>query len=79
MWKGATGISPEEPSTALGLDHPRKRACLTAIHNFFLTRPDGTAAAERFFGQETSVDVCRDFGSRRQPAGPLSPPQRAVA
>src|SRR5215468_8868285 len=25
-----------------GLDHPRKRACLTAMHNFFLTRADGT-------------------------------------
>ena len=35
-----------------GLDHPRKRACLTAIHNFFLTRADGTTAAERFFGQK---------------------------
>ena len=35
-----------------GLDHPRKRACLTAIHNFFLTREDGTTAAERFFGQK---------------------------
>lgn len=34
-----------------GLDLPRKRACLTTIHNFFLTRPDGTTAAERFFGQ----------------------------
>jgi hypothetical protein len=34
-----------------GLDHPRKRVCLTAIHNFFLKRPDGTTAAERFFGQ----------------------------
>src|SRR3954451_8260729 len=35
-----------------GLDHPRKRACLTAVHNFFLTRSDGTTAAERFFGQK---------------------------
>src|SRR6266446_3910172 len=35
-----------------GPDHPRKRACLTAVHNFFLTRPDGTTAAERFFGQK---------------------------
>jgi hypothetical protein len=35
-----------------GLDHPRKRACLTAVHNFFLTRADGTTAAERFFGQK---------------------------
>jgi hypothetical protein len=35
-----------------GLDHPRKRTCLTAIHHFFLTRTDGTAAAERFCGQK---------------------------
>ena len=35
-----------------GLDHPRKRSCLTAMHNFFLTRADGTTAAERFFGQK---------------------------
>src|SRR5262249_53670290 len=35
-----------------GLDHPRKRLCLTAVHNFLLTRPDGTTAAERFFGQK---------------------------
>jgi Family of unknown function (DUF6399) len=32
-----------------GLDHPRKQACLTAVHNFLLTRSDGTTAAERFF------------------------------
>jgi Family of unknown function (DUF6399) len=31
-----------------GLDLPRKRVCLTTIHNFFLTRPDGTTAAEGF-------------------------------
>ena len=35
-----------------GLDRPRKRACLTAVHNFLLTRPDGTTAAERFFEQK---------------------------
>src|SRR5262252_5944010 len=35
-----------------GLDLPRKRQCFTAMHNFFLTRPDGTTAAERFFGQK---------------------------
>ena len=28
----------------------RKLTALTAVHNFFLTRPDGTTAAERFFG-----------------------------
>ncbi len=35
-----------------GLEQPRQRECLTAIHNFFLTRDDGTTAAERFFGQK---------------------------
>ena len=35
-----------------GLDLPRKRQCFTAIHNYFLTRPDGTTAAERFFAQK---------------------------
>ena len=35
-----------------GLELPRKRACFTTIHNFFITRPDGTTAAERFFGQK---------------------------
>jgi len=35
-----------------GLEHPRKRECLTAVHNFCLTRADGTTAAERFFGQK---------------------------
>lgn len=28
---------------------PRKLQALTTIHNFFLTRPDGSTAAERFF------------------------------
>ena len=28
-----------------------QRTCLTAVHNFFLTRPDGTTAAERFSGR----------------------------
>jgi hypothetical protein len=29
----------------------RKLEALTAVHNYFLRRPDGTTAAERFFGQ----------------------------
>jgi len=29
----------------------RKLAALTAVHNYFICRPDGTTAAERFFGQ----------------------------
>jgi hypothetical protein len=42
----------------LSLYHPgchrlsdRKLGALTAIHNFHIRRPDGTTAAERFFGQ----------------------------
>ncbi len=29
---------------------PRKLKALTVVHNFFITRPDGTTATERFFG-----------------------------
>lgn len=61
-----------------GLDHPRKRACLTAIHNFFLTRPDGTTAAERFFGQKPRSMFTVILASVEIPPAPLSPPRRAV-
>jgi Family of unknown function (DUF6399) len=46
-----------------GLDYPRKRACLTAVHNFLLTRPDGTTAAERFFGQKPRSMFAAILGS----------------
>ena len=61
-----------------GLDHPRKRACLTAIHNFFLTRPDGTTAAERFFGQKPRSMFTAILASVEIPPAPLSPPRQAV-
>ena len=61
-----------------GLDHPRKRACLTAMHNFFLTRPDGTTAAERFFGQKPRSLFAAILGSVEIPPAPLSPPRRVV-
>jgi Family of unknown function (DUF6399)/helix-turn-helix, Psq domain len=61
-----------------GLDHPRKRACLTAVHNFFLTRPDGTTAAERFFGQQPRSMFAAILESVEIPPAPLSPPQQAV-
>ena len=61
-----------------GLDHPRKRACLTAVHNFFLTRPDGTTAAERFFGQKPRSMFAAILSSVAIPPAPLSPPRRAV-
>jgi hypothetical protein len=61
-----------------GLDHPRKRACLTAVHNFFLTRPDGTTAAERFFGPKPRSMFAAILASVEIPPAPLSPPRRAV-
>ena len=61
-----------------GLDHPRKRACLTAVHNFFLTRPDGTTAAERFFGQKPRSMFATILGAVEIPPAPLSPPRRAL-
>jgi hypothetical protein len=60
-----------------GLDRPRKRACLTAIHNFFLTRADGTTAAERFFGQKPRSMFAAILQSVDLPPAPLSPPRRA--
>jgi Family of unknown function (DUF6399) len=59
-----------------GLDRPRKRACLTAIHNFFLTRADGTTAAERFFGQKPRSMFAAILQSVDLPPAPLSPPRR---
>jgi hypothetical protein len=60
-----------------GLDLPRKRECFTAIHNFFLTRPDGTTAAERFFGQKPRSMFATILESVELPPAPLSPPRRA--
>ena len=60
-----------------GLDLPHKRECLTAIHNFFLTRPDGTTAAERFFGQKPRSMFAAILDSVNLPPAPLSPPRRA--
>jgi Family of unknown function (DUF6399) len=60
-----------------GLDLPRKRECFTAMHNFFLTRPDGTTAAERFFGQKPRSMFEAILESVELPPAPLSPPRRA--
>jgi hypothetical protein len=60
-----------------GLDLPRKRECLTAIHNFFLTRPDGTTAAERFFGQKPRSMFAAILASVELAPAPLSPPRKA--
>jgi len=61
-----------------GLDHSRKRACLTAVHNLFLTRADGTTAAERFLGPKPRSMFAAILASVEIPPAPLSPPRRAV-
>ena len=61
-----------------GLDHPRKRAWLTAMHHFVLTRTEGTTAAERFFGQKPRSMCAAIWASVARPPAPLSPPRRAV-
>jgi hypothetical protein len=60
-----------------GLDLPRKRECFTAIHNFFLTRPDGTTAAERFFGQKPRSMFTAILESVELAPAPLCPPRKA--
>jgi Family of unknown function (DUF6399) len=60
-----------------GLDLPRKRECFTAIHNFFLTRSDGTTAAERFFGQKPRSMFAAILESVEVAPAPLSPPRKA--
>jgi hypothetical protein len=61
-----------------GFDHPRKRTCLTAVHNFLLTRSDGTTAAERFFGKKPQAMFAAILESVAIPPAPLSPPQRVL-
>ena len=60
-----------------GLDLPRKRTCFTTMHNFFLTRPDGTTAAERFFGQKPRSMFSAILDAVELAPAPLSPPRRA--
>jgi hypothetical protein len=60
-----------------GLDLPRKRECFTTVHNFFLTRPDGTTAAERFFGQKPRSMFAAILESVELAPAPLSPPRKS--
>jgi Family of unknown function (DUF6399) len=60
-----------------GLDLPRKRECFTAMHIFFLTRPDGTTAAERFCGQKPRSMFMAILESVELAPAPLSPPRKA--
>lgn len=48
----------------------RKLAALTAIHNFHIRRPDGTTAAERFFGRAHPLLVEQVLGQISFPPPP---------
>src|SRR5207249_11567789 len=60
-----------------GLDLPRKRECFTTMHTFFLTRPDGTTAAERFVGQQPRSRFAAILDAVELVPAPLSPPRKA--
>jgi len=60
-----------------GLDWPRKRECFPTMHNFFLARPDGTTAAERFCGQKPRSMFMTILASVELAPAPLSPPRKA--
>ena len=73
--EGRNGYLSRRNHQLRGLDLPRKRECLTAIHNFFLTRSDRTTAAERFFGQKPRSMFAAILTSVELPPAPLSPPR----
>jgi hypothetical protein len=75
--EGRNGYLSRRSHQLRGLDLPRKRECFTAIHNFFLTRPDGTTAAERFFGQKPRSMFAAILESVELAPAPLSPPRKA--
>ena len=77
MWRGETATCP---CAAINFEDSICRAsgqCFTAIHNFFLTRPDGTTAAERFFGQKPRSMFAAILESVELAPAPLSPPRKA--
>lgn len=76
--EGRNGSRSPRKHQLRGLDHPRKRVCLTAIPTFFLTRPDGTTAAERFFGQNARSMWAAMLASVDLPPAPLRSPRRAM-
>jgi hypothetical protein len=76
--EGRHGYLSRRTHPLRGLDPPRKRACLTAVPNFFITRSDGTTAAERLFGQKPRSMFAAILGAVEIPSAPLSPPRRAL-
>jgi hypothetical protein len=62
-----------------GLELPRQREGFTAMPNFFLPRPDGTTAAERFCGQKPRSMFAAILDSVELAPAPLSPPRKAYS
>jgi uncharacterized protein DUF6399 len=77
MPQGRNGSLSLRSHQLRGLDRPRKRACFTVMHNVFLTWPDGTTAAERFFGQKPRSMGLAMLESVELAPAPLSPPRKA--
>jgi hypothetical protein len=77
--EGRNGYVSSRSHQLRGLDLPRKRACFTAMHNFFLTRPDGTTPAERFFGQKPRAMFAAILELVELAPAPLRPPRKAYS
>jgi hypothetical protein len=75
--EGRNGSLSRRSHQLRGLDLPRKRECFTAIHHFFLTRPDGATAAERLFGQQPRSMCAAILASVELAPVPLRPPRKA--
>jgi Family of unknown function (DUF6399) len=75
--EGRNGYLSRRSHQLRRLDLPRKRECFPALHNFFLTRPDGTTAAERFFGQKPRSMFAAILDAVELAPAPLSPPRKA--
>jgi hypothetical protein len=77
--EGRNGSVSRRNHQRRGLDLPRTRQGCTAMHHFFLTRPAGTTAAERLFGQTPRSMCAAIVASVALPPAPLSPPRRAYS
>jgi hypothetical protein len=75
--EGRTGSWSLRSQQRRGLALPRQRACFTTMHHVFLTRPDGTTAAQRFFGQKPRTMVAAIVASVALAPAPLRPPRKS--
>jgi hypothetical protein len=69
--------TPVVRSTAFEAALLIKPPALPGVSDFFLTRPDGTTAAERFFDQKPHSMFAAILESIELAPAPLSPPRKA--